>query len=342
MPLRRSRVCCTSISPVLHLLFCDGTKKSNSEKREIRRCKKKEEEEKEFYQQGHRTKNMENIDLPVPANILIVDDRSDNLFVMKAVLEGSPDYKIITALSGAEAIELVKQMDFALILLDIQMPVMDGYETAVEIKKLERGKNVPIMMVTAIFREDPHVMKGYAVGAIDYVAKPFNPDILKAKVGVYISLYLKSRQNAYLKEVDRLLRDEGSARAILETMPIGVIVTDQSGVIQQLNREARRIWGGGTPAPEDYKDYRGWWPKTGRPILREEWAVTRAIEKGEMTLCEIIQVQCLDESKKTVLNSAAPLRNSGKITGAVDIMQDLTGQHHVEAELAKSPSFFPK
>jgi len=279
---------------------------------------------------------MENSLLPGPANILIVDDRPDNLLVMKAVLEGSPDYMITTASSGAEAIELVKKMDFALILLDIQMPGMDGYETAVEIKKLERGKNIPIVMVTAIFREDPHILKGYAVGAIDYIGKPFNPDILKAKVGVYTSLYLKSRQNAYLQEAERLLREEGNAKIILETMPIGVIVADRSGAIQQLNQEARRIWGGGSPAPKDYRDYSGWWPNSGRPIRREEWAITRALEKGETTLCEIIQVQCLDGTKKTVLNSAIPLRNQSEITGAVDVLQDITGQHHVQA-VAKGP-----
>jgi PAS domain-containing protein len=176
---------------------------------------------------------------------------------------------------------------------------------------------------------------------IDYVGKPFNPDILKAKVGVYINLYLKSRQNAYLQEAERLLREEGNARMILETMPIDVIVVDRSGAIQQLNQEARQIWGVGTPFG-DYKDYSGWWPNTGRPIQRDEWAITRAIEKCETTLCEIIQVQCLDRTKKTVLNSAIPLRNQGQITGAMDIMQDISGQHHVQAQLVKSPSLFPK
>ena len=285
---------------------------------------------------------MENTYLPGPANILIVDDRPDNLLVLRAVLEGTPDYKITEASSGPEAIELVKQMNFALILLDIQMPIMDGYETAMEIKKLERGKNVPIVMVTAIFREDPHVLKGYAVGAIDYIGKPFNPDILKAKVGVYTNFYLKSRQNAYLQEVERLLPEERNAKIILETMPIGVIVVDRSGAIQQLNQEARQIWGVGTASLGDYKDYSGWWPETGRRIQRDEWAITRAIDKGETTLCEIIQIQCLDRTKKTVLNSAIPLRNQGQITGAVDIMQDISGQMQVQAELGKSRSPFPK
>jgi CheY-like chemotaxis protein len=285
---------------------------------------------------------VENTYLPVPANILIVDDRPDNLLVLRAVLEGSPEYTITTASSGPEAIERVKQTDFALILLDIQMPGMDGYETAVEIKKLERGKNVPIVMLTAIFREDPDIVKGYAVGAIDYIGKPFNPHILKAKVGVYTNLYLKSRQDVYLHEVERLLREAGNAKIILETMPIGVIVVDRSGAIQQLNQEARQIWGVGTAALGDYRDYSGWWPNTGRPIQPDEWAVTRAIDKGETTLCEIIHVQCLDKTKKTVLNSAIPLCNQGQITGAVDIMQDINGRHDVQAELAKSRSPFPK
>jgi len=281
---------------------------------------------------------MENTYLPGPANILIVDDRPENLLVLKAVLEDSPDYKITTASSGREAIEVVKQVDFALILLDIQMPVMDGYETAVEIKKLERGKNVPIVMVTAIFREDPHILKGYAVGAIDYIGKPFNTDILKAKVSVYTNLYLKSRQNAYLQEAERLLREEGNARTILEAMPIGVVVVDRYGAIQQLNQEARQIWGVGTAALGDYKDFSGWWPNTGRAIQPDEWAIARAIDKGETTLCEIIQVECFDRTKKTVLNSAIPLGNQGQTTGAVDIMQDISGRHHVQAELAKSRS----
>ena len=283
---------------------------------------------------------MENIYLPVRANILIVDDRLDNILVLRAVLEGSPDYTITTASSGPEAIELVKQTDYALILLDIQMPGMDGYETAVEIKKLERAKSVPIVMVTAIFREDPHILKGYEVGAIDYISKPFNSDILKAKVGVYINLYVKSRQNAYLQEAERLLREEGNAKVILETMPVGVIVVDQSGAIQQLNQEARQIWGVGASALGNYKDFGGWWPNTGQSIQHDEWAITRAIDNGETTLCEIIHVQCLDGTKKIVLNSAIPLRDQGQVTGAVDIMQNISDQPHVQAELAKSR--FPK
>jgi hypothetical protein len=83
--------------------------------------------------------------------------------------------------------------------------------------------------VTAIFREDPHILKGYEVGAIDYIGKPFNPDILKAKVGVYTNLYLKSRQNAYLQEAERLLREEGNAK--VRPNYIGVFPTWRAHVL---------------------------------------------------------------------------------------------------------------
>jgi PAS domain S-box-containing protein len=140
---------------------------------------------------------------PIDAvHLLIVDDRPENLLALQAVLEGSTNYQVVTASSGPEALERVKQMDFALILLDLQMPGMDGYQTAAEIKKLERGKDIPIMMVTAIYKEDPHVLKGYEAGAIDFITKPFHPDILRAKIAIYASLHLKSRQ----LEADKKLR----------------------------------------------------------------------------------------------------------------------------------------
>ncbi|PYT18701.1 MAG: hypothetical protein DMG59_03250 [Acidobacteria bacterium] len=120
-----------------------------------------------------------------PAHILLVDDRPDNLLVMQSLLEDDPEYNIVTASSGAEAIELVKKIDFALIVLDVQMPDMDRFETAASIKRLRRGKDVPIMMVTAIYSEAPYFLKGYSAGAIDYIAKPFHPDIFKAKVRVH-------------------------------------------------------------------------------------------------------------------------------------------------------------
>jgi len=276
-----------------------------------------------------------------PAKILIVDDRPDNLLVMEAVLKDSPEYQILTASSGLAAIELVRQHPFALILLDIQMPQMDGYETARRIKQMDQGKDVPIIMVTAIYTEDPHVLKGYEVGAIDYVAKPFNPDILRAKVGIYANLFFKSQQliaqNKYLREAERLLEEEANTRTIFETLPIGVMVADKSGKIHQMNKEATQIWGGAKLVDlNHYDEYRGWWAGNGRLIESHEWGLARAFAKGETAQYEIINIESFDGTRKTILYSASPIRN-GHIKGAVAVLQDITHQREVEMALKERP-----
>ena len=260
---------------------------------------------------------------------------------MQAVFEDSPTYKVVTASSGFEAIELVKKIDLALILLDIQMPGMDGYQTAAAIKELERGKDVPIMMVSAIYKEDPHILQGYSAGAIDYIAKPFNPDILKAKVDIFANLYIKSRQislqNRYLLEAEKALRDAKNIKAVIETMPVGVIVADKAGQIYQMNKEAARIWGGKKLVDiNHYNEYVGWRPQDGKPIKSHEWPLARAIEKGETSQFETILIQSFDGTKKTILNSAAPIRSdSDEISGAVDVMQDITHQEDPEKIIRK-------
>jgi CheY-like chemotaxis protein len=277
-----------------------------------------------------------------PARILIVDDRPDNLLTMEAVLKGSPEYEVETASSGAEALRHVESSEFALILLDIQMPNMDGYETAQRIKQLPHGKDVPIVMVTAIYKEDPHVLKGYSVGAVDYVAKPFNPDILRAKVGIYANLFIKSQQviaqNKYLREAERILEEEATRRKIFDTLPVGVIIADKAGKITQMNKQAANIWGGAKLVDLDhYDEYKGSWAGNGQAIQSHEWALARALEKGETSQYEIIHIESFDGIRKTILNSAAPIRDSeGQITGAVTVLQDITHQQQVEAALKKA------
>ena len=97
----------------------------------------------------------------------MVHDRPNNLVVLKAVLD-SPEYNVVFANSGKEALAAFTAQDFALVLLDIQMPDMDGYETARRIKETDKGKDGPIIFITAIYREEPHVKMGYDAGAIDY------------------------------------------------------------------------------------------------------------------------------------------------------------------------------
>src|SRR5438552_559652 len=111
------------------------------------------------------------------STLLLVDDKPANLLALEAVLK-EDGYTIILANSGKEALDLLKEKEVDLILLDIQMPGMDGYETARRIKQMPACQNIPIIFITAIFTENPYVKKGYEVGAIDYFAKPFDPDLL--------------------------------------------------------------------------------------------------------------------------------------------------------------------
>jgi CheY-like chemotaxis protein len=126
------------------------------------------------------------------AKVLLVDDRPENLLVLEAILQGL-DHDLVTAPSGEEALKRLLTDDFAVILLDVQMPGMDGFETAEHIKRRERTRHIPIVFLTAIDRKPHHAFRGYATGAVDYLAKPFDPWVLRAKVSVFIDLWEKNR-----------------------------------------------------------------------------------------------------------------------------------------------------
>ncbi len=129
------------------------------------------------------------------ANILVVDDERHSLVAMRELLSG-PDRNVLAVGSGKEALRQILETDFALILLDILMPVMDGFETATLIRKLERSRHTPIIFLTAALEDAQSVFRGYEVGAVDYILKPLNPDILKSKVAVFVDLYGKSAELA--------------------------------------------------------------------------------------------------------------------------------------------------
>lgn len=143
---------------------------------------------------------------PSDARILLVDDRPENLIALESVLEPL-GHHLVKATSGRAALRHLLMNDFALILLDVQMPGMDGFETAEMIKQRERTRHIPIIFVTAISRDEQHVFRGYSAGAVDYISKPFDPDILRSKVKVLVDLYQKGeqikRQAALLRESER-------------------------------------------------------------------------------------------------------------------------------------------
>jgi two-component system sensor histidine kinase/response regulator len=123
------------------------------------------------------------------ANILLVDDRLENLLALESVL-GELGQTLYKARSSKEALRLVLQHDFAVILLDVQMPDVDGFETAAVIRARERSKHIPIIFITALGTSEPEVVRGYSIGAVDYLFKPFMPEILKSKVSVFVELHL--------------------------------------------------------------------------------------------------------------------------------------------------------
>jgi CheY-like chemotaxis protein len=125
----------------------------------------------------------------------MVDDRAENLLALEAILHGL-GHELVKAASGEEALKRLLSEDFALILLDVQMPGMDGFETATRIKQRERTRDIPILFLTAIDGEAHQAFRGYAAGAVDYLSKPFDPWVLRAKVAVFIELYERRRELA--------------------------------------------------------------------------------------------------------------------------------------------------
>lgn len=148
---------------------------------------------------------------PEAVNILLVDDRPSNLLALEVILD-SPDYRIVSATSGEEGLEYVKKESFAVILLDVMMPGMDGFEFAKRAKAMTRGET-PIIFVTAIASDEIFVAKGYAEGAADYLTKPLDPDEVTAKVAVFAELFRKNRQLRLAEQRLLKLNEELEKRA---------------------------------------------------------------------------------------------------------------------------------
>jgi len=148
--------------------------------------------------------------------ILIVDDRPENLLVLESLLD-EPDIELIKADSGNEALRKILDHEFALVLLDVQMPDMDGYEVAELLRGNKKTRHVPIIFVTAKNKEDASIFKGYDSGAVDYLFKPLEPVILKSKVGVFLELFRhKEELLAKTHELDRRLADLEELKQLLE------------------------------------------------------------------------------------------------------------------------------
>ncbi|MEN3308778.1 MAG: hypothetical protein V7603_4980 [Micromonosporaceae bacterium] len=151
------------------------------------------------------------------AKALLVDDRRDNLIALEAILQGLP-VEPVAVDSGEAALKQLLIDDFAVILLDAQMPDMDGFETASHIKQRERTRHIPIIFLTAADRDAHLAVRGYAAGAVDYLTKPFDPWVLRAKVSVFVDLWTKNRQLETYGETAR--RYQALCTAVDEALPV--------------------------------------------------------------------------------------------------------------------------
>jgi two-component system, sporulation sensor kinase E len=192
-------------------------------------------------------------------NILMVDDHPENLLALEAVLN-SPNYHLVSANSGKEALKCMLKQDFAVILLDVQMPGLNGFETAKLIKAREKTRNIPIIFITAISQDIEHVQQGYSVGAIDYIFKPFHPETLKQKIEQFVKIHQNHEKNIIqtdreysveLNEVNRKLdrtklnlrRTEALAKVIGETIIDTIVTFDEQGTILSVNPAAKSMFG---------------------------------------------------------------------------------------------------
>jgi CheY-like chemotaxis protein len=160
------------------------------------------------------------------AKALLVDDRRENLLALEAILQGLP-VEAVAVESGEAALKQLLVEDFAVILLDAQMPEMDGFETASHIKRRERTRRVPIIFLTAADRDAQLALRGYAAGAVDYLTKPFDPWVLRAKVSVFVELWNKTRLLA--AQADEVRQREAQWRVLTEAMDEAAAVLRDGG-----------------------------------------------------------------------------------------------------------------
>lgn len=184
-------------------------------------------------------------------NILAVDDKAENLLAIEQVLD-SPEINLIKALSGNEALALMFDYDFALVLLDVQMPGMDGFETAQLMRSSHKTKHIPIIFITAISKEKKHIFRGYDTGAVDYLFKPIEPEILQSKVNVFIDLHkqknaleeltikLERTISELLKSQESLGNSEQKYRDIFQNVNEGIFVM-RDGIILFHNPKTSEI-----------------------------------------------------------------------------------------------------
>ncbi|MBE8966922.1 response regulator [Nostocales cyanobacterium LEGE 12452] len=264
-------------------------------------------------------------------NILLVDDKLENLLALEAILEKLGE-NLVRATSGEEALRCLLHQDFAVILLDVQMPGMDGFETATLIRNRGRSRHTPIIFLTAFSTSDQMLFKGYALGAVDYLLKPLDPNILTSKVTVFVELFKKTeaikQQTAQLVAVNTELRQsEERFRSLSTCSPVGIFETDTEGNCKYTNPRYQAICG--LKAAESLEKR---WLESVHPEDRE-----RAIASWSAYICEgreyseEFRFQAAHGNIRWVQVRSSPMLSSqGDLLGYVGTLEDITERKQAE------------
>ena len=260
-----------------------------------------------------------------PVNILIVDDKVENLIALERLLSG---FNVTTfrALSGNQALQLTLNHTFALALVDVQMPDMDGFETVALMRLNEATRYLPVIFVSAIYREDFHVVKGMESGAVDFITKPVNPEILKGKIRIFLELYeqkrlLESEISERAKIQQSLEQNNSLLNNLLHSIPDIVFYKSPSGVYLACNRSFENYFG--------MKELQVVF-KTDRDLFPELLAASHEQMDAELKLSGAIVERelwvTLPDGRDVLLDyHINPIRNSsGKLTGIIGIARDAT------------------
>lgn len=176
---------------------------------------------------------------PSRVKILLVDDSPENLISLEAALQGLAQ-DLVLARSGADALRHLLESDFAAILLDVKMPVMDGFQTAEMIRARKRSRHTPIIFLTA-YRSDEHLFRGYDLGAVDFLFKPIVPEVLRSKVSVFVQL--NHNTELLRSQTEVLGKAERKFRSLLEAAPDAMLISSKDGVISLVNSRAEGLFG---------------------------------------------------------------------------------------------------
>jgi len=302
-------------------------------------------------------------------NLLMVDDESRNLDALESILQSMPGLRLIRAIRPEDALLALLQNEFACIILDIQMPGMSGIELARQIKTRKRNQYIPIIFLTAFFSDDKDIVLGYGAGAVDYLTKPINPEILKSKVGVFVDLFRTARalaaandalamevnQRKAAEEALRLANNELEKRVqertaelavsqerykqVVRNLPMAIYTTDHEGRITLYNEPAAELWGRRPAIGRDlwcgsYKIFK----PDGSDLPLDECPMAVTLKTGQPVRGQEILIERPDGTRRNILPYPTPIRDSlGRVTGAVNLLLDITERnlaHMVAQRLA--------